>query len=391
MAKRRDSLAHLLALRKSPGYPLDPVASGDEVRETIFQCTAAMAKPDFPVWILELVACVYYSVARQNQEIAEKTFKVADDIVDTLWKEAAGDISAHLARAVGRYTKGRVLPRDDARRKRFMELAEEDVTACLQLEPDNPVMWSLRIEVDTALMRFPGQPDARTRADRIVEYCGRLVRHRPLDLSAMWSLLRAHEQLWNEATDAEAIAHLAAAILMADVLLVSDPTPVSLHGELAWMLRHMLHTRPSADAKYLRCLRKLLDTVGDSPAEDELALQVLDDVEHDLLESAAQTPLEPVTVQVLDQLFGRIALVRCRALLRRGRDASEKLRCALTMYERIVAKYPGVVEVHEDLAAIHRGLGDEEAVEREVKAVRKLRPDRLPLLRRELKAWVRKG
>lgn len=350
-----------------------------------------MAKPDFPVWILELVACIYYSVARQNQQIAEKTFKVADDVVATLWKEAAGDISAHLARGVGHYTKGRILPRDDARRKSFMELADEDVTACLRLEPDNPALWALRIEVDTALMRFPGQPDARARAERIVEYCGRLVRRRPLDLSAMWSLLRAHEQLWNEGTDAEAIAHLAAAILMADVLLVSDPEPVSLHGELAWMLRYMLHTRASADAKYLRCLRKLLDTVGDSPPEDELALQVLDQVEHDLLESAAKEPLEPATVRVCDQLFGRIALVRCRALLRRGRDVSDKLRCALTMYERIVGKYSGVVEIHEDLAAIYRGLGDEEAVEREIEAVRKLQPARLPWLRRELKVWVRKG
>ncbi|MCE9582117.1 MAG: hypothetical protein K8T20_06320 [Planctomycetes bacterium] len=131
--------------------------------------------------------------------------------------------------------------------------------------------------------------------------------------------------------------------------------------------------------------------VGASAPEDDLALEVLDRIEHDFLSQAAKAPPKSEVAKSADRLFARMALTRGRALLRRGRDASAALRSARTMYERLLGASPGVVQLHEDLAVIHRGLGNKDDVEREVKVVRKLRPERLPALRRALKIWLRRG
>ncbi|NUN49613.1 MAG: hypothetical protein HUU15_12365 [Candidatus Brocadiae bacterium] len=389
MANRHGRLAHLAALRESPGYPLAPVATGDLAWETIRQCKAAAGKPKFPIWILEILACVYYAIARQNKTVAEATFKSGDAIVCALWEMRPGTVSAHLVRAVGNYSRSRVVHHDDARRKSLLELADRDANACLEIDPDNPALWALRIEIDTALMRLPGEADARMRAERITRLCVRLEQRGPLELDAMWSFMRAQQELWGGGTSKEEIGSLAAAIMLSEALLVRDPDPGTLHGELALMLREMLHTRPCADDKYWQILRRLVDVVGDCPSGDDLALEVLDEVEQDHLRPNLEGLVEPSAKRLLDGVFARIALVRCKALRRRGQDVSEKLRCALTIYERLVGASPEVVLIHEDLAALYCGLGDQDAVEREVEIIRRLQPDRVPVVRQELKAWAR--
>ena len=391
MARRRGRHAQLQALRDSEGYPLDPLTSADRFPETVEQCAAIIASHRSPAWIPELLACIFYSVARQNPDLSAKYFGFGDDLVGELWKEAPGSVSAFLSRAVGNYSKGRVLPMHGARQKRLLDLADADVSACLKLDPNSPAVLALRIEIDTALLPFPGEPNARTLAERIVANCERLAPHAPRGLNPLWSLLRAHEKLWDEDTDAKAVGHLEAAIEVAEILLVRDPKPMSLHGKIASLLWCQLHSDGVREVTFLRILRKLLDHIGESLPEDDLALEVLDQVEHDILAMAAKGPATPERQRAADRIFARMSLTRGRALLRRGRDASATLRCARKMYERLQGAYPDVVELHEDLAVIHRGLGDQEAVEREIDVVRKLRPERLPSLRRALKTWMCRG